>query len=214
MSALVLLTAFLFSLLTSAASLSSPSGDVLSTRVAPLTLSPRSFAPRPGFVYRRVLDTRIPGLLSFLVGEQLWNLRRYDEATAALEAAVAAGNEQLVPAKWKLANAYLREARADDAFRLLKPLEELFSDRYQVMAGLGFAMYLKDDFAPAADYLAGALALAPPDTMLLNALGDSYQKLGKLDEAREAFERSLELDGEQPAVKARLAHYDSDPGAR
>ena len=82
------------------------------------------------------------------------------------------------------------------------------------MAGLGFATYLKDDFAPAADYLARARALAPPATKLLNALGDSYQKLGKLDEAREAFERSLELDGEQPAVKARLAHYDSDPGAR
>ena len=56
--------------------------------------------------------------------------------------------------------------------------------------------------------------LAPPDTMLIKSLGDSYQKLGRLDEAREAFERSLELDGEQPAVKARLAHYDSDSGAR
>ncbi len=90
-------------------------------------------------------------------------------------------------------------------FYLLKPLEEMFSDRYEVMAGLGFALYLKDDFEPAADYLARARALAPPDTMLLNALGDSYQKLGKLDEAREAFERSLALDGEQAAVKARLA---------
>ena len=196
------------------ARLESPSGDIVSTRVAPLTLSPLSFAPRPGFVYRRGLDARIPGLLSFLTGEQLWTLGRYQEATAALEAAVATGNEQLVPAKWKLANAYLRQTRADDAFRLLKPLEEMFSDRYEVMAGLGFATYLKDDFAPAADYLARARALAPPDTMLLNALGDSYQKLGKMDEAREAFERSLELDGEQPAVKARLAHDDSDPGAR
>ena len=196
------------------ARLESPSGDILSTRVAPLTLSPLSFAPRPGFVYRRGLDARIPGLLSFLIGEQLWTLGRYQEATAALEAAVATGNELLVPAKWKLAHAYLREKRADDALRLLKPLEEMFSDRYEVMAGLGFATYLKDDFASAADYLARARALAPPDTMLLNALGDSYQKLGKLDEAREAFERSLELDGEQPAVKARLAHYDSDPGAR
>ncbi|GMR21965.1 MAG: hypothetical protein BMS9Abin37_0288 [Acidobacteriota bacterium] len=187
------------------ARLVSPSGEVVSTRVAALTVSPRSFAARPGFVYRRGLDTRIPGLLSFLVGEQLWNLGRYQEATAALEAAVATGNEQLVPAKWKLANAYLKESRADDAFRLLKPLEEMFSDRYEVMAGLGFALYLKDDFAPASLYLARARALAPPDTMLLNALGDSYQKLGKLDEAREAFERSLELDRGQPAVKARLA---------
>ena len=41
-----------------------------------------------------------------------------------------------------------------------------------------------------------------------------YQKLGKLDEAREGFERSLQLDFEQPAIKARLAHYDSDLGAR
>ena len=39
----------------------------------------------------------------------------------------------------------------------------------------------------------------------LNALGDSHQRLGNRDKAREAFERSLELDAEQPGVRERLA---------
>ncbi len=192
-------------------SLVSTSGETVSSQVAPLTLSPRSFAARPGFVYRRGLDTRIPGLLSFLRGEQLWNLGLYDEATAALEDAVASGNEQLVPAKWKLANAYLQQERPDDALALLRPLETLFSDRYEVMAGLGFVFYFKDDHARAVDYLSRARALASPDTMLLNALGDGYQVLGQLDEARAAFERSLALDDEQPAVKKRLESLIQEP---
>ena len=81
---------------------------------------------------------------------------------------------------------YIITDRERDVFLTLESVD-------QVMAGLGFATYLKDDFASAADSL--ARALAPPDTMLLNTLGDSFEKLGKSDEAR-------------------LAHYDSDPGAR
>lgn len=187
------------------------SGETVSSHVAELTLSPRSFAARPGFVYRRGLDTRIPGLLSFLEGEQLWDLGRRDAAVAALERAVASGNEQLVPAKWRLANAYLQREQPDAALALLRPLEANYSDRYEVMAGLGFALYLKGDHAHAVEYLSRARILASPDAMLLNALGDTYQTLGQLDEARAAFQRSLVLDPEQPAVRKRLEALDSRP---
>lgn len=192
----------------------SASGETLSSRVVSLVLSPRSFAPRPGFVYRRGLDVSIPGLLSFLKAEQLWSLGREDDATEALERAVASGNDSLVPAKWKLANAYLRQERPDDALELLTPLETTFSERYEVRAGLGFAWYLKGDYRRAVDHLEHARTLASPDTMLWNALGDSYEKLGRLEDAREAFERSLALDDDQPAVKKRLTALTSAPGAR
>jgi GWxTD domain-containing protein len=196
-----------YEVLTRLIALTSEPGDVVSTRTSPLTLSPRSFAARPGFVYRRGLDTSIDGLLHFLRGEQLWNLGRFEDSTAALERAVASGNEQLAPATWKLANAYLREQRFDDALALLEPLEFTFSDRYEVIAGLGFAFYFKGEHESAIGYFLRARQLASPDTMLLNALGDSYQELGQLDEAREALERSLALDDAQPAVKKRLASF-------
>lgn len=197
-----------------AATLVSASGETVSSTVAPLRLSPRSFAARPGLVYRRGVDTRFPGLVSFLRGEQLLNLGHQDEAIAALEDAVASGSDQavqLVPARWTLANAYLQQERADDALALLRPLEATFSEQYEVMAGLGFAFYLKGDHTHAVDYFSRARALAPPDTMLLNALGDGYQTLGRFDEAREAFERSLVLDSEQPNVEKRLESLAQEP---
>ena len=64
------------------ARLVSPAGETVSTERAGITVSPRSVASRPGFVYRRGLDTRIPGLLSFMRGEQLWKL---DEVANALK---------------------------------------------------------------------------------------------------------------------------------
>ena len=183
------------------ARLVSGAGETLSTRSAPLTLSPRSFAPRPGFVYRRGLDTRIPGVLRFLEGEQLWNLGRFEEATRSFEAAVASGNEGLVPAKWKLANAYLRESRADEALSLLQtPRSRRFSDRFEVAAGIGLAMYMKDDFAAAAVVSGSrARAIASPDTMVLNALGDS------LSESSVSFDEAPRSVRTLPSARRRPA---------
>lgn len=80
------------------------------------------------------------------------------------------------------------------------------------MAGLGRAVYLKGDYARAVGYLEQARELKPPDTAVLNALGDSQQRLGNFDEAREAFLRSLELDADQPVVRERLAELDAEVG--
>jgi GWxTD domain-containing protein len=193
------------------ARLLSPAGAELSKKVAPITVSPRSVATRPGFFYRRGFNTKHPGLLQLVRGEQLWNLGRYEEARADLERAVAASGTDLPEAKWKLANAYLRDKRADDALALLRPLEARFSSQYEVAAGLGFALYLKGQCQDAVGYLDRARELRPPDKLLLNTSGDCHQQLGHADQAREAFSRSLELDPEQPEVKARLEALGEPP---
>jgi hypothetical protein len=181
----------------------SPAGEVLSEKTVPLTLSPRSIATRPGFIYRRGFNTQVPGLIPFVRGEQLWNVGRFEEAKVELERAVAA-SPQLAPAKWKLANAYLREQKPDEALSLLRPLESSFQSQYEVVAGLGFALYLKGDCAAAVPYLESARKLRPPDTLLLNSAGDCHRLLGNAAAAREAFQRSLELDPNQPEIKGRL----------
>jgi len=185
------------------ARLLSPAGEVVSEKSVPLTVSPRSAATRPGFVLRRGVNTRVPGLLDLIRGEELWNARRFDDAKTALERSVGA-NPNLPAARWKLANAYLREEKPDAALEMLAPLEEAFSQQFEVVAGLGFAHYLKDDFAPAVSYLERAREIRPPDAMLLNAIGDCHEKLGQVDEAKKAYESSLALDPEQPAVRQRL----------
>ena len=193
------------------ARLVSPSGESLSTKTAELTVSPRSVASRPGFIYRRGVNTLIPGILSFMRGEQLWNLGDVAGAKAALEDSLASGNDRILPARWMLANVYLKENRPDDALALLSPLEEPFPNRYEIVAGLGFAHYQKRDYEAAATYLVRARAIRPPDVTLLNALGDCHEHVGDRDEAREAFELSLQLDGEQPTVRERLSSLISSP---
>jgi tetratricopeptide (TPR) repeat protein len=193
------------------ARLLSPQGAELSRKAAPITVSPRSAATRPGFVYRRGFNTRYPGLLQLVRGEQLWNLGRYEEAKADLERAVSASGTNLPEAKWKLANAYLRDKRADDALALLRPLEANFANQFEVVSGLGFALYVKGQCQEAVSYLDRARQIRPPDTLLLNSSGDCHQQLGNADQAREAFSRSLELDPEQPVVKDRLEMLGESP---
>ena len=187
------------------ARLVSPAGETLSTKRTEITVSPRSVANRPGFVYRRGVNTRIPGLLSFMRGEQLWKLGDVANAKVAFEEALASGNDRLVPARWMLANVHLKENHPDDALALLEPLEEPFPDQFEVVAGLGLAYYLKGDYETAVGYLSRARDIRPPDAMLWNALGDIYARLGDRDKAREAFESSIQLDKEQPTVRERLA---------
>jgi predicted negative regulator of RcsB-dependent stress response len=186
------------------ARLLSPEGAELSKRSTPITVSPRSVATRPGFIYRRGFNTRFPGLIQLVRAEQLWNLGRLEEAKADFEKAVALSGENLPEAKWKLANAYIVEKRADDALQLLRPLEASFPNQFEVASGLGYALYIKGQCQEAVGYLDRARQIRPPDKLLLNTSGDCHQKLGHAEQAREAFERSLELDAEQPEVKERL----------
>jgi Flp pilus assembly protein TadD len=79
-----------------------------------------------------------------------------------------------------------------------------------VVEGLGLAYYMKGDYAAAVRYIEHAITLRPPESPLLNALGDSYQNLQQPEKARSAFERSLAMNPGQEAVKQRLASLGKD----
>ena len=186
-------------------------GAVVAEKRVGLTLSPRTHVPRPAFVYRRSFNTKTPGLLALVRGDQLWRLSRFEDAQEAFAAAAAAGNPNLPQAQWKLATAYLRGGDAESAMTLLESLEETLPDQFEVVAGLGLAFYLKGDYEKTVGYLERAAAIRPPDTSVLNALGDSHQRLGDEEKAKRYFERSLELDPTQNAVKNRLTRMERSP---
>lgn len=154
--------------------------------------------------HTRAFDTKAPGALDLAIGEQLQTRGRFEEAAKALGAAVLA-NPELVEARWRLAGIQLGWRQPDAALALLLPIEEAAGDRYEVVAGLGFAFYLKDDPSSALPYLERAAGIRAPGTSLLNALADCHAKLGHADRARELFERSLQIDPEQEAIRERLA---------
>jgi len=180
-------------------------GALVDSRSRTAQLSPRTSIPRPAFVYRHSFSSDVPGLLDMTLGEQLMTRGRIDEAEARLRAAVAAGNPDLDMARWKLASALLFKREADEALELLSPLEERYPDQVEVVEGLGFSYYIKQDYARALPYLEHSRGLRPADTSLLNALGDCYERLSNVAKAREVFEESLGLNPEQEGVKARLA---------
>jgi GWxTD domain-containing protein len=180
-----------------------PDGIVLEERRTDVVVSPRSGIARPGFIYRRGFP-QSPGLLALARGEQLWSLERYDESTAELRRAVSEGGSGLPEASWKLAGALLSAKRADEALALLSPLEERFRERYEVIAGLGYAYYFRQNYSRAQEFLERAASLRPPDSALLNALADSYRELGERERAIGAYRRSLELDPTQEEVQKLL----------
>ncbi|MGH9337844.1 MAG: tetratricopeptide repeat protein, partial [Vicinamibacteria bacterium] len=182
------------------------SGNVLGRRSKPFQISPRTFVARAGFVYRHSFGLDLPGLLDMTLGEQLMVQGRIDEAEARLRRAVeAAGDDpKLTMARWKLASALLFKRKADEALSLLIPLKDSFPNQVEVVEGLGFSYYIKEDYTQAAPFLEQAKGLRPPDTSLLNALGDCYQRLANHEKAKENFELSLQLNPQQEGVKARL----------
>ena len=186
------------------------SGSVVAEKSARLQVSPRTSILRPGFIHQITFNVSEPGLLSFARGEQLLNLKRFEEASKELEEAVAANNPQLPMVRWKLAALYIASEQPDRAMELLLPMEEDFSGEYEVVGGLGLSFYLKGDFPKATEYMERAIELRPPDTLLLNALGYCHLQLGNAEKAKDAFERSLELDPEQNIVKELLVSVDKN----
>ena len=98
----------------------------MARKSATVQVSPRSQIPRP-WNYRSSFNTNTPGLLELARGDQLWNLKRYPEAQAEFTKAVAAGNDKLPMARWKLADTYILSGEADRALELLVPMEARLS---------------------------------------------------------------------------------------
>jgi GWxTD domain-containing protein len=180
-----------------------PSGRTISERVAEVQLSPRTVVPRPAFIYRQRF-AMTAGAVASAKGEQYWKLGQREEARRELEIAVQSAELQLASAHWLLAALLLGEGQTERAVELLAPLEQNHPNTFEVIAGLGLSHYFQQDYAKALGYLERAITLRPPDPPLLNALGDTYQRLGTLDKARETYERSLGLDPEQVPIQKRL----------
>jgi GWxTD domain-containing protein len=186
-------------------------GTVLAEKSTSFQVSPRTVIARP-WIHRRSFDTNVPGLLPLTLGEQLLTLDRIQLAQQALEVAVAADNPDLPRARWRLAGIYVGLREPDRALELLQPLEDRYPNQYEVVAGLGFAFYLKKDFARAIDYLERAGAIRPPGISTLNTMGECHQALGDQARAKQIYERSLELNPNQDDIKKKLASLGTTAG--
>lgn len=188
-----------------AAELLDRSDAAISTRRAAFTVSPRASLTEAGF--RGVMlpyDPALPGFTRLALGEQLMNLERVEEARPALESAVAQA-PRLGRARELLARIEMAEGKADRVVELLEPVAAEVRDRYEVVRPLGEAYFHLGRYEEAEALLSQAIVLVNPDARSLNLLGLARYQVSDFVGAREVFQRSLALDGDQPEVEEALS---------
>ena len=159
--------------------------------------------PRP-WTSSRVLPDPSDPVYAEMTGAQLFNLGRYQEARLFLERAFQKkpGSEDTAGS---LARAYLALDDPAAAAKVLAPfLGAEKPAKYETHVLAAEALKRTGQFGPAVELLDKAVAHYGVNAVLLNSLGESYQGLGKIKEALAAFERSLELSSDQPAVRKRI----------
>jgi GWxTD domain-containing protein len=179
------------------------SGKAVVTAADEFDLTYATAVPRPWYSSRVLPETGSP-LYDEITGLQLFNLGRYAEARAFAERAF----ERLPDspeAVGNLARVYLALGDYPKAVRILTPLlGRPQPAKYEIYALAGEAHRKAGDFSGAVTVLEEAVSHYGINASLLNAIGESYLRLGKKGEAMAAFEKSLEISPDQPQVREKL----------
>ncbi len=109
-----------------------------------------------------------------------------------------------------LARAQLAQGKAEQARAVLAPAPAS-ADR-SVLLGTSYAR--QERWKEAAGHFKDAVQRAAPTPDRLNGLGWAHHKLGQDEEAARLLRRSLELDAEQPQIRALLARIEGKRVAR
>ncbi len=134
-------------------------------------------------------------------------LKQYPEAEEAARAALREDPEMAVQssnlglgATENLAVAFLNQGKLEEAEDCCKRNLRLVAPTY---SNLGLALSRMERYDEALKYFQLAADLVPTDEEYMNLLGDTYDELGRYDEAEACFRRAIELD---PAYA--LGYYD------
>ena len=99
----------------------------------------------------------------------------------------------------------LKVRKFDEALTVVDGLKDVEKGRYDYLLIKGLATMAKGDYTAALNDFLGANKIYNSDTVLLNALGTCFLKLGQKDQALNAFQASLRLNDQQEDVKKAVA---------
>jgi GWxTD domain-containing protein len=133
-----------------------------------------------------------------LLGTEYFLTRQYEKALTLAERALELKDDPAT--RLLLGKVLFALARHQDSLAVLKPLEtaEISGEAAKVFAADYAAL---KDWSSALVYLEKLLAEAT-ELSVLNLAGECHLNLGRPGQALSFFQRSLEIDPEQPAVKA------------
>jgi GWxTD domain-containing protein len=165
-------------------------------------LSHAEAVPRPWFSSRIMPDAGDP-LYDGIIGSQLANLGRFDEARVLLERALARR-----PSADGAAAAARVQLALDDpaaAARSLDPfLDPSKGATYETCVLAAEALKRTGAYDRAIGILESAVSSFGVNAALMNAIGECWEASGKAREALAAYEKSLQLSPDQPKVKERV----------
>ena len=153
------------------------------------------------WIYSKILSGTSDPAYAYVLGNQLFSAGKYEEARGQFERAYRISPDTMAFA--------LGMARVDMALGKYDTIESFllpWVDKpepppYEVFFTLGKAYQNLGDLEKAADIFDKAVTHHGLNTTILNTLGECYFQLGRHDEALVVWERSLEINKEQPQIR-------------
>jgi len=159
--------------------------------------------PRPWFSSRILPEAGDP-VYAEIMGSQLFNLGRFDEARVFLERAFQRKPDSEDTAT-NLARVYLALQNPPAVVKTLAPFTTPEKTaKYDTSLLAAEALKRMGEFGRAVELLDKAVAHYGVNAVLLNLAGECYEGLGKTKEALAAFDKSLELSPDQPEVRKKV----------
>lgn len=154
--------------------------------------------PRP-WVHSRILPERESSYYSYILGVQFANSGFHDKARTHLEEAL---EKQPGSADYSLALArvYRTLREYEKAKSILLPFAAQPEPTYEFLFFLGQTHLNLGEFDQAIIVLDRAISLYGLNTNVLNIIGESYFRMNSPDEALKAWEKSLEINPDQPQI--------------
>jgi tetratricopeptide (TPR) repeat protein len=178
-------------------------GTVIVSAAEEFDLSFAESVPRPWFSSRILPEAGDP-VYAEIMGSQLFNLGRFDEARGFLEKAFQRKPES-EDAATNLARVYLALQNPSAVVKTLAPFTTPEKTaKYDTCLLAAEALKRTGEFKRAIELLDKAVAHYGVNAVLLNSTGECYAGLGKNKEALMAFEKSLELSPDQPDVRKKV----------
>lgn len=155
------------------------------------------------WIYSKILPDAGDPIFSHVIGTQLFNTGKVQEARSKLEEAYRRkpGSAEFA---LNLARLYMILKEYDKVEPLLFPLLSQPKPQFEVFFLIGKAFQGSGKLDKAIDIFNKAISHFGLSTHILNAIGECYFQLGVPDEALMAWEKSLEVDPNQPQIKSNV----------
>lgn len=159
--------------------------------------------PRP-WIYNQLLAGTDDPMYDYVLGTQYFNRGDMINAMQYMQAAYEKDPSSHAIAL-SLARVYMNQKEYPKVAPLLEPvLEREESPAYEVYFILGKSYQYRGELSKAIQIFDEAISEHGLNTALLNVIGECYFQIGNMAEAQAAWEKSLEINTNQPEIKKNL----------